>query len=162
MWCSQSWVKCLEMKALNPQAVWLHLITRSAWRPQIVIMLGGRSCPEHAQPLSDRARAGGVMGCSERWPSGPGGVPDWLPLFVANNWDLIWEISKAPTTSALRTDRFPSLVLKEMSLHPILPGEDPELLRICSGHLLWMWHLDLSGLEQTIELDSGLMWVHCV
>lgn len=143
------------------------MITRSAWGPQIVIMLGGLSRPEHAQPLSDRPR--GRRGQGELWTltiwssgGGAGGwFPHWLPLFVANNWDLIWkEISKAPATSALRADGFSSVVLQEMSLHPVLPGGDPQPLGICSSHFLWMWHLDLSGLWQTIKLDSGLMRVY--
>lgn len=87
--------KRAEKRGWIPQVVWLPLITRSAWRPQIVIMLGGLPCPEHAQPLSDRARAAGVRGSSERWPSGPwmaggGGLVSSLTAFVvANNWDLI-------------------------------------------------------------------------
>lgn len=68
--------------------------------------------------LSERARAGGVRGfwTLTIWPLG-GWFPHWLPLFPANNWDLIWEeISKAPVTPLLCSDRFPSLALKETSL----------------------------------------------
>lgn len=67
--------------------------------------------------LSERARAGGVMGLWTLtiWPLG-GWFPHWLSLFPANNWDLIWEeISKAPVTPLLRSDRFLSLALKETS-----------------------------------------------
>lgn len=77
-------------------------------------MLGGLSRPEHARPLSDRARAGGVgVGGgalnADHLAFWGGWFPHWLPLFMANNWDLIWEeISKAPATSALRSDGLPS------------------------------------------------------
>lgn len=73
--------------------------------------------PTARTALSDRARAGGVRGLWTLtiWPLG-GWFPHWLPLFPPNNWDLIWEeISKDPVTPLLRSDRFPSLALKETS-----------------------------------------------
>lgn len=94
--------------------------------------------PRARAALSERARAGGVRGLWTLtiWPLG-GWFPHWLPLFPANNWDLIWEeISKALVTPLLRSDRFPSLVLKETSLRPMLLCGGREWLRFGSGHCL--------------------------
>lgn len=88
--------------------------------------------------LSERARAGGVRGlwALTIWPLG-GWFPHWLSLFLANNWDLIWEeISKTPMTQLLRSNRFPSLVLKETSLSRVALWR-PWVVEV------WQWTLSL-------------------
>lgn len=93
--------------------------TRTVRTVGIVNSLGGPVSPaEHTQAVTERARAGGVRGLRTLtiWPLG-GWFPHWLPLFLANNRDLIWEeISKGPVTPLLCSDRFLSLAFEEMSL----------------------------------------------
>lgn len=74
--------------------------------------------------LSERARAEGVRGLWTLtiWPLG-GWFPHWLPLFLANNWDLIWPgggVNKTPVTPLLQLHRTASWALKESSLWSVL------------------------------------------
>lgn len=93
--------------------MWLHALLSSV----DCEFAGWPVSPAARVALSARARAGGVSGLWTLtiWPSG-GWFPHWLPLFPVNNWDLICEeISKAPVTPLLHSDRFLALALKETS-----------------------------------------------
>lgn len=122
--------------------------------------------PEHAQPLSDRARAGGGSGgalnADHLAPGGGGWFSHWLSLFMANNWDLICEeISKAPTTSALGTDRFPSLELGYLFI-PSFLVKTPSCWGFTVAIFWECYSLTFQISHRQIKLDQKIMWVHCI
>ena len=128
----------------------INVSVRSVWALWIVDFAGWPVSPRARAALSARTRAGGVRGLwmLTIWPLG-GWFPHWLPLFPANNWDLIWEeISKAPVTPLGQVFEG-DISLSHGALWRPWAG---------SGHL---WHcgiLTFYTSNRKIKLPLGILW----